>query len=116
MTDDELEELIETCAELPTHQLDMLIQKLGEFRSKAGPPVPETPNDLVPTTEEPAVQFGIRADGRLILNLRSPAFGWQVFLLSDKSTAAIGLYFRNTAGTAWQEEVLTVHKADGTLM
>lgn len=111
-----LDDIIETCAQLDARQLDALIQALGLIRAHSEPAVQMVPDDLVQTTDAPAVEFGIRADGRLMLNLRSPAFGWQVFLFSHQSTTAIGLYFRNTAGTAWKEEILTVHQATGSFM
>ena len=109
MTDDELKLIFESCSTLTVAQLDELIQALGAIRAQAQPAVQMMPNELVPATEDTAAQFGIRSNGCLMLNLRSPAFGWQVFLLSNKNTAAIGKHFRDTAGTAWKEENITVH-------
>lgn len=112
MTDDELKSVFESCQALSARQLDQLIAALGAIRAQAQPAVQMMPDDLLQVTDDPALKFGIRSDGRLMLNLRSPAFGWQVFLLGDHNTAAIGRYFSNTAGVSWQENILTVHDVD----
>lgn len=87
---------LEICGTFTADALDEIVQTLGAIRAQISPAIQSAPDKEAPITDDPALSGGIRSDGRLMISLRSPAFGWQDFLLSNENTAAVGLHFRDT--------------------
>lgn len=71
-----------------TADLDQLISILGQFRATLEPPVPQTdPAIGVPTQAvvDPRLMLSATMDGKGILDIRHPGFGWQTYGLPPTS-------------------------------